>query len=92
MYANSAVQFGTFETMLLQLCNVPEAVSQFYAMLSSSLSAKEIMGKLYTEELSSELLTEILENIHLGERKNMEILQARLYQLSIEMDIKYTDK
>lgn len=87
MYSNSAVQFGTFETNLLQICNDPAAVSLFYAMLSNSLNAKDSMARLYEEELTPELLHDIVYDIHTGQRKNLEILSARLYQLGIEMDI-----
>lgn len=87
VYSDSAVQFGTYETSLLQICNQPEAISLFYAVLSNSLKAKHSLAKLYREELTPELLAEITDGIHDGQRKNLEILAARLHQLSIRMNI-----
>ena len=87
VYSDSAVQFGTYETSLLQMCNQPEAISQFYAVLSNSLKAKHSLAKLYSEELTPDLLGEIVEGIHDGQRKNLEILAARLYQIGVQMKI-----
>jgi hypothetical protein len=90
--SDSAIQFGTFETTLLEICNSPEAVSQFYAMASSSPDARNTMRVLYHKKLDEETLSNILKDIHSGQRKNKEFLDARLMQIGIERVHQYVEE
>jgi hypothetical protein len=85
MHSNSATKIGTYETVNLLLCGRPEAVSLMYAILGTSLQAKEKVACLYQEEFTREKIEEIISDIHEGQRKTMENLTGGFHILGIEM-------
>lgn len=75
LYSDVAVRFGTAEIDVMGLCNTPEAIADYMAASSTSITAKESIAQLYDNDPSEDF---VVEDCSSTRKKNREILDAYL--------------
>ncbi len=88
MYSDIAVRIGEAEIDVLLLCNEPEAIADYMAENSTSLSAKEEMANAFISDLSEDL---VIDDLSVGSKKNKELIDAHLEILGSRLIIEYED-